>query len=135
MADDEQLFYESWRDATRDLIRAAGGSKAVAAKLWPHKPPDEAQRLLADCLNPDRPVRFDPDRLLMLLRIGHEAGHHGLMRHLAREGGYTDPSPIKPTDEAAELQRKFITAAAALHSMADRIERLTKTPLQAVKTA
>lgn len=130
---EEALFYEKWQDAVRDLVRCAGGSKAVAGKLWPHKPVDEAQRLLADCLNDDRPARLDPDRLFMLMRLGREVGFHGLMRHIASDAGYTEPAPRDPRDEMADLQRQFITAVKQSQHIADRIERLTQPPLSVAK--
>ena len=34
LGNSDRLFYESWEDAARDVVRAAGGMKTVAALLW-----------------------------------------------------------------------------------------------------
>ena len=60
-----------------EAVKALGGSKAVAGKLWPEKPVEAAQRLLLDCLNDDRPAHLSPDHVLLILRMARQAGHHG----------------------------------------------------------
>ena len=49
-----------------------------------------------------------------------------LSEHLARalrDAGYADPMPIAPEDEAAQLQREFITAVKALEGIQQRLAR------------
>jgi len=81
----------------------------------------------------DRPARFDPDRLFLLIRISREAGFHGLMRHIAADCGYTEPAPREPRDEVAELQRQFINAVHQSQRIAERLDRLTQPVLSVAK--
>lgn len=118
------LFYESITDALRDTVRACGGPKVVACKLWPEKAPYAAARLLADCLNEHRAERLSPDHVMMLARMGKDHGCHAILHYQCAELGYTVPTPVEPRDEAAELQRQYIEATRALLKMSERIERL-----------
>lgn len=120
----QQLFHESWADALKEVIALAGGTKQVAAKLWPEKSPDAAHRLLLDCLNEMRPERLDPDRLRLILRIGRDRNCHAAINWLLRDLGYDDAKPIEPEDEKATLMRDYIAAAKSLKVISDRMEQL-----------
>ncbi|WP_342049905.1 MULTISPECIES: hypothetical protein [unclassified Cupriavidus] len=117
------LFYEDINDAFNEVVRACGGAKVVASKLWPEKTPDAAHRLLLACLNESRIERLSPEHVLLLLKMGHERGCHAAMNFMAREIGYEDPKPIEPEDERARLQREFIEAQKAMTALAGRMER------------
>jgi len=119
------LFHESLTDALKDCCMAAGGTKQVAAQLWPEKTPDAAHRLLLSCLNDDRPEKLSPDQLLLVFRLAKAKGCHIGVAYMLRELGYADPVPVEPRDEAAELQRQYIEAAKSMARIADRIERLS----------
>lgn len=120
----QQLFHETWPDALKEVITTCGGSKQVAAKLWPEKAPDAAHRMLLDCLNEGRPERLDPDRLRMLLALGRNAGCHAAINWLLRDIGYEDAKPIEAADAKAVLQREFIESTKSLMALAHRIEGL-----------
>lgn len=120
----QSLFYESLTDALRAIVAAAGGTKTVAAQLWPEKSPDAAQRTLLDALNEARPEKLSPEQVLWLLALGRRVGCHAGMNYLAREAGYADPSPIEPDDERARLQREYVEAVKGMARLADRLERL-----------
>lgn len=126
------LFHESITDAIKDTINACGGSKQVAAKLWPEKAPDAAHRLLLSCLNDDRPERLSPEQLMFVLRMGRERGVHVGITYILRELGYEDPKPVEPQDELAELQRAYIEAVQNQARMAARMERLMQPGLRSV---
>lgn len=120
----DALFYESILEALKGIVVHAGGNKAVGARLRPLKAPEQAGRWLADCLNPHREERLDPDDFLALLRIGREIGFHGAMNYIAGESGY-EARPVEPQDEQARLQREFIEGVKALGKLAARLDRLT----------
>jgi hypothetical protein len=116
--------FESFNSALIECVRACGGSKVVAHKLWPEKTVDAAQRHLLNCLNEDKPERLTPDHTLMLMRMARKKGCHVGMQFLCAALGYAQPVPIDHRDEAAELKRQFIEAVAKMASMAQRIEQL-----------
>lgn len=115
------LFHESLADALKEVISVAGGTKSVAAKLWPEKTPDAAQRTLLDCLNENRPEKLSPEQVLFLMRLGREIGCHAAINYISRDAGYSDPQPIEPEDEKAKLMREFVAAQKAMSSIADRL--------------
>jgi hypothetical protein len=104
----QPLFFEDIYDALRHVVQSAGGAKRVGTVLYPEKTPDSAGRALMDCLNPGRHEKLDPEQLMVLLRIGHEAGCHVAVHYLCGQAGYSKPDPIAPGDEKAELQRQLI---------------------------
>lgn len=124
MVQQPSLFYDSIYEALRDVVRVAGGPKAVGARLWPGKSIQEAQTRLLNCLDHNRSEKLSPEDLLVLLRIGRQVGCHVAMKFLCQECGYTEPQPMEPADEKAELQRQFIEAVQESKHIADRIERL-----------
>ena len=119
----DALFYESINDALDAVVKACGGAKVVAAKLWPEKTPDAAHRLLLACLNESRVEKLSPEQTLFLLKLGRERNCHAAMNYLARDCGYADPAPTEPEDERARLQREFIEAQKAMQALAGRMER------------
>lgn len=121
--DQPALFHESLHDALRDCVRALGEAKAVGHAMRPEKSMDDARTWLLNCLNPERPEKFDPEQILWLLREARKVGCHAAMAYIARECGYADPQPIEPEDERAALQREFIETGKALKSLLARMER------------
>lgn len=126
---------ESIYEALIECVKAAGGSKAVAAKLWPAKAArdiDDARRYLAGCLNPDRQEKLSLDEVLLILSEARTRGCHVGMQFLAATLSYAEPQPVEPKDEADELRRQFIESTRALAKMAERIESLER-PAAAVR--
>lgn len=115
---------ESMHDALIECVKAAGGSKVVGHKLWPEKMVDAAQRHLLNCLQDGRAERLTPEQVHLVFRLAHDAGCHTGMEFLCSSIGYAPPVPVKPQDEAAQLQREFIAATRHLGVMAERIAAL-----------
>jgi len=115
---------DSMNDALIALVKALGGSKVVGPMLWPEKMADAAQRVLLDCLNPERPAHLTPEQMALLLRKGRQAGYHEAADWLMADLGYSAPVPLAPRDEAAELQRQFIAATEQMASMVARMQAL-----------
>jgi hypothetical protein len=122
--DQSALFYESFNDALDASVKACGGAKVVACKMWPDKTPEAAHRLLLACLNESRDEKLGPDQVLFILKLARERGFHGAMNFIARDSGYADPAPIEPEDERARLQREFIDAQRSMQKLAERMERV-----------
>lgn len=118
------LFHESITDALREVVSVAGGAKKIGSLLWPELPIDQAAGKVRDCLNSDRRERFNPEQVLLLARIGREAGCHAVMIYMSRECGYAEPSPVEPEDEKARLQREYIEATKAIVAIGNRIAEM-----------
>lgn len=117
------LFHESINDALDACVKACGGAKKVAGKLWPEKTADAAHRLLLQCLNEDRQEKLGPEQVLFILKLAREAGFHDGINFISRESGYSDPQPMDPEDEKTLLMRAFIDAQKNMKQIADRMER------------
>lgn len=118
---------ETFHEALIECIKAAGGTKVIAAQLWPAKAArnlDDARRYLTACLDPERAEKLSLDELLMVLRAAREKGCHVGLEFLAAELGYAPPQPIQPQDEADHLRRQFIQSTHALARLVDRIAML-----------
>ena len=120
----EKMLFEDWADAARDVIRAAGGTKAVAQLLFPAKPVFTAVSRLNDALNPALDAKLSPDEFLQLARIGKQHRCHALMRYMCEELGYEPPVALTVEDERARLQRQFVETGQAMHSLVARFEKL-----------
>lgn len=127
-------MYEDETDALRELVRDLGGNKAVGPLLRPDLAGERAAAWLKDCLNPERPERLQPSQLFMLLGLGRKHQIHGPSQFILGNVGY-HITPVEPADEVAELQRAYIESVQLQRKLAERMERLTQTPLQAVRAA
>lgn len=128
MTSQPSLFCESLADAIREAVRACGGSKVVGAQLWPEKAPEAAGRLLQDCLNDHRPEKLSPEQVMLVMRLARGRDCHAVMLYLARECGYTDPSPLDPETELAKSNREVAEALARATAAMERHERLFGKP-------
>ncbi len=122
------MVYDTFHEALAACVQACGGMKAVAAMLWPTKDAFSARDQLLACLNPSRnKEKLSLDELLFVMKTARQRGCHAGMEYLADRLSYAPPSPIKPEDEADELQRSYIKAAAQMQKVADRIFELERT--------
>lgn len=128
-----RLIYDDFSDALADLVRALGGPKVVGGKMRPELPVEQAANWVRDCLSAHRREQFHPAQVVLLLRLGRDANFHGAKQFLDDDTGYTRSQPRDPTDELAELQRAYIDSVSMQRQIADRMERLTRPPISAVK--
>lgn len=122
---------DGFNQALIECVKAAGGSAIVGRKVFPEKTPEAAQRAVLDCLNEDRPAKFSPDQVLLVLRLARAKGHHGGIAYVLADLGYAPTSPIEPKDEAAELARQFAEVSERIAEstqvaakIADRMQQL-----------
>jgi hypothetical protein len=97
------LFVEDVFDALKAGVQFMGGAKAVAGKLWPHKPIEQARKDLLDCLNRDNAKKFDTEEVIGLLRMFREGGYHGAKHWIDEELGYQSTPPKDPEIERDRL--------------------------------
>jgi hypothetical protein len=122
----EPLFIEDIYEAARTVAMALGGTKKTGALLRPDLPADKAGEWLANCLNRTRPEKLDPEQLLFLSREGRRVGCHAIASFVSSDGGYTQPVPINPEDEAAELKRRLLTNMEQFKRDVARLEKLER---------
>ncbi|HXC39848.1 MAG TPA: hypothetical protein VN667_12975 [Burkholderiales bacterium] len=127
-------LFSDWNDALMAVVHALGGFKKVGCELRPELKtrPEAAAQWLRDCLNEDKRDKLDPAQVHMLLRMAREVGFHAAKHWQDSELGYEQSLPIAPRDELAELLRRQSDVLAEFKHTADRIERLTKSPLSNV---
>lgn len=128
-------LFTDWNDALDAVVQSLGGYKKVGVMLrpeWGEKPASAAQ-WLRDCLNQDKAERLNPDQVFMLLRLARAADYHAAKHWMDAELGYEQGRPLSPKDEGASLTRHCAELARELRSSIERLERLSQTPLQAVK--
>lgn len=120
---------EHLHEALIEAVKACGGTKRVAALLWPAKAAqnlEAARRHLANCLNPECAEKLSLDELMLIMRTAREAGDHTVMRFLAESLSYSEPEPVAVEDQVDNLQRKFVTATAQLASLAEQMQTLQR---------
>lgn len=115
---------ETINDALIQAVKDLGGSKIVGPMLWPELLIDQAQKKLLDCLNPERQHHLTPEQASLILRKAKEAGKHEAMEFVCAYIGYSNPTPIEPADERAQLQKQFIAAKDVIVSLMGRMEKL-----------
>lgn len=125
-----KLFYDDEFDAlNRTIANSDREFKQVAAFLFPHLKPESQYARLKSCLNPEKDERLTFGQIIAM--CGFCANYDALF-FMCDELHYDRPNPTRPADEAATLQRQFIESVNEQKRIAERIERLTRTPLQAV---
>lgn len=117
------MFHEDIYDALRDVVRALGGVKKVAERLFPAKN-GNAESYLKDCLNTNRRETLDPCEVMLLLKWGREVGCHSAMQYVCDFSGYKRAEPVVASDQQAELQRAYIEAVKYQKHLIERMEAL-----------
>jgi hypothetical protein len=92
--------------------------------------PESAYARLKACLNPDGDQRLKFCEIIAAMKFNNR---FDALFFACDESGFERPKPSNPADEKAELQRQFIDAVHTQKQIADRIERLTRPPLEAVR--
>lgn len=129
MSEHPTLFITDIYDALGDLVRACGGPKVVGMAMKPEKTADDAAGWVKDCLNRNRPQKFDAEQIMWLLKKGREVGCHDPIVWINNEAGYTAPSPIEPETELAKLLREYNETGKRLIELQPKIEE-AKTKLR-----
>jgi len=102
------MLFDSFNEALISCVKAAGGSKAVGAIMWPDVAPDQAQRKLLNALDESRPEKLSPSQVLLILKLARQRGFHDGIAHILDELSYAPTTPIEPKDESADLMRQVI---------------------------
>lgn len=127
-----ELFYDTAYDAIGAGIVSCGGFKVVAGNLWPAKKHDTAYARLKSCVNEHKDEKLDIEEIIQIAKWAKEQGNHALMQYLGQELGYS-VEPLDPTDQQAELQRRFVEATQLLAKIADRISPEQRSSLKVAR--
>lgn len=124
MTDQIPLFFDDVYDAMRATVLAIGGYKKIGHVMRPDLgDPEKAGRWLADCCNSDRRQDLSPQQLMLLRRMGSDAGVHILATFEMADAHYAAPIRVEPEDERAALQRQFIEQTKVLRALCTQLER------------
>ena len=131
----ERLFYDSELEGLRDDVNALGGPKEIGRWFWPEKSIEAARNMVNDRLNAERRDRFTEDQRRLIMRKAREKrGFSATLNFICDDTGFERPRAKNPEDEAAALQRRYIESVNLQRQIADRLERLARSPLQAIQT-
>jgi hypothetical protein len=125
MLQSELPFFECPEDALKAAVQALGGAKVVGARIWPDKAPDQAARLLLDCLNPSRAEKLDVSQVMLVLALARDAGQHGPVQWLMAEVGY-EARPITRSEEVDRLTTVIEQSSKTLATALGALERLQR---------
>jgi hypothetical protein len=123
MQQNDLAFFECPQDAIRAAVQVLGGCKAVGAILWPDKTPDNAGRLLNDCLNAARAENLDLSQIMRVLTLARERGCHAPMAWICGEIGY-EARPITKAEEVDRLTTVVEQSTRTLSAALATLERL-----------
>lgn len=127
------LFLEDIYDALRAAVQALGGAKTVAARLWPHKPVEQARKELLDALNRDNPRKLDAEEVLAVLRMAREADFHGAKHWIDAALGYETTPPTTPDQQRDRLADAIEQATHTLQAALSVAQKLPVNGLKAIK--
>ena len=115
-------FYESPEDALRAAVQALGGTKQVGALLWPDKTPDNAGRLLSDCLNAGRAEKLELSQVLRIFALAKDRGCQSPFVWFAAKAGYE----ARAVTKAEEVDRLTLVVEQSSKTLAAAVAALER---------
>lgn len=112
----------SWEEAIAEDIKALGGRKKLAPRLWPAEDEETAQERLKAALAPGHKQALKPSEVLKIKQWARDVGSCALVNFEAQELGYR-VEWVDPKDEADELRRDVRDLLQNVSQKLDRIER------------
>lgn len=88
MADQPPLWHDSPEEALDTTVKAAGGYKRVAERLWPADKPETAYNKLKHILDPTRSEKFSLGELLLVVELGRDSGDHSFAQYFGHRCKY-----------------------------------------------
>lgn len=125
-----KLFYDDEFDALQQMIAGSERKfKDCAMFLRPDLKPESSYAWLKACINAqgDQNLKFG-----QIVSLARYCGRFDVLYHMADELAHARPELKQPEDEKAQLQRRYIEAVHLARDVADQMERLARSPLQAV---
>jgi predicted small lipoprotein YifL len=128
----EGPLFDSPERAFAHLVDQLGGSGRVGPLLYPGKG-KRAPQHLNDCLNPDEREKLTLGEMLLLLKMGREAGCHVALHYLDTQAGYKPAEPLVPVDELVDLHHALQKTVSEAQRVLERIERATNAAVRVAK--
>lgn len=131
--DSEQLEFTAFMEDVYEALKAdcraigaamgnpKGWAKEVGHCLWPQKSPDDAGKLLANCLDHHRVEKLDPEQVIWIISKAREAGAYVSMHYICDATSFTKPEPITPDDQLSQLMREFNDATKRMDVISRRM--------------
>lgn len=122
MTQQSMPFFESDKAATKYAIQASGKSmKDVGHALWPNKTMERAQTDLLSALNENRAEQLSTDEHIF---IAVYVGQFEWLHYACHRAMHSRPSPVSPSEQAAELQQALFDTAGQMRALLDRVDAL-----------
>lgn len=117
------LFHEDFTDALQHQVKALGGVEAVGVEIWRDKSRKAAGAWLSDCLNPKRSAKLSLTELVLLLRMGRDAGIMCAFEQLAIETD-TEIKAASPTSQRSRLLEQQMQLMRQMQNIQKDIDRM-----------
>jgi hypothetical protein len=124
--------FDSPERAFAHLVDQLGGSGRLGPIIFPGKGKRAAQHL-NDCLNPDEREKLSMGEMMVLLKMGREAGCHVALHYLDTESGYKPAEPLVPVDELVDLHHALVDTVSRATRLLERMERATNAAVRVAK--
>lgn len=115
----------TWDEALAEDIKALGGRKKLAPRLWPADDEETANDRLKAALAPGHKLELKPAEILKIKEWARDVGSYGLMTFEAQLLSFKYEW-INPQDEAEELRREVRNLLSEANQRLERIERAQK---------
>lgn len=118
-----ELFHDSIYDALGSAVKAAGGWKVVAGKLWPGMEPASAYAKLKACLDVKEREKLALHEFMAILQIAREKADLSVLQYLCAELSCAPPVALAPKDELQTALQRFDARADELLRAMQAVQR------------
>jgi hypothetical protein len=115
----------TWHEALGEDIRALGGRKAVAPKLWPGEDEETANNRLKAAMAPGHSQELKPSEVLRIKEWARDVGSYALVNFEAQLLSFR-VEWIEPENEAEMIRREVRDLMLAANQKLDRLEQTEK---------
>lgn len=110
--------------AVSDAVTAAGGKRAVAARLWPDMEPSAGVTKLRGGLHPTHPQKIDLQELEQIAKLAGEHGDISIAQYLAQLTGHRVIGA--PVPNGGRRRRRLLSVVKALQRLIAQLAQLVE---------
>ena len=115
----------SWHEALTDDVKALGGRKVLAPRLWPGEDEETANDRLKAALSPGHKQELKPSEVLKIKEWARDVGSYALVNFEAQLLSFRYEW-IDPENEGEQLRREVRDQMLDISRKLDRIEQADK---------